>query len=144
MRVSDIVFNLLNNSQYSQLILQQIQMGEELPVTYSHRKYLHFIGRDKIFISTLRKLIIEKDLKISINFDEMNDFNQLFVFDKSRSSRALEELTKLKKDFPCNIQIVLSEVEKKKIQTFIKRKLTDNQKDEFQKVNNFLETFGLK
>lgn len=144
MRVSDIVFNLLNNSQYSQLILQQIQMGEELPVTYSHRKYLHFIGRDKIFISTLRKLIIEKDLKISINFDEMNDFNQLFVFDKSRSSRALEELIKLKKDFPCNIQIVLSEVEKKKIQTFIKRKLTDNQKDEFQKVNNFLETFGLK
>lgn len=144
MRVSDIIFNLLKNSQYSQLILQQIQMGEELPITYSHQKYLHFIGKDKIFLSTLRKLIVEKDLKISINFDEMNDFNQLFVFDKSKSSRALEELANLKKDFPCNIQIVLSEVEKKKIQIFIKRKLTDNQKDEFQKVNNFLETFDLK
>lgn len=141
--VADVVFHFLNNSRLSHLILEQIQMGEELPVTLSYSKYSNLVGKNKIFLSSLNKIIERKNVKVTITFESLN---VVFGADTNIYTKPLEELSELKENFSDNIQIVLSEDDKKLIEKFIQIHIhsSDKQKDKFERVNNFLQTFGLK
>lgn len=141
--VADIVFHLLNNSRLSHLILEQIQEEEELPVTVSYSKYFNLVGKNKVFLSSLNKIIKKKNVKVTIIFESLN---MLFGADSNVYTKPLEELTKLKEEFSENIQIIFSEDDKRLIEKFIQIHIhsSDKQKDKFKRANNFLEVFNLK
>lgn len=141
--VADVVFHFLNNSRLSHLILEQIQMEEELPVTLSYSKYANLVGKNKVFLSSLNKIIEKKNVKVTITFESLN---VVFGADSNVYTKPLEELTELKEKFSGNIQIVLSEDDKRLIEKFIQIHIhsSDEQKDKFKRVNNFLEVFDLK
>lgn len=124
--------------------LEQIQEGGELPVTLSYSKYSNLVGKNKIFLSSLKKIIEKKNVNVVITFESLN---VLFGADTNNYTKPLEELVKLKKEFPDNIQIIFSENDKKLIEKFIQIQIhysSNKQKDEFKRANNFLEVFDLK
>lgn len=118
-------------------------MGEELPVTLSHSKYFNLVGKNKVFLSSLNKIIEKKNVKVTITFESLN---VVFGADTNVYTKPLEELTELKEKFSDNIQIVLSEDNKRLIEKFIQIHIhsSNKQKDKFKRVNNFLEVFNLK
>ena len=126
------------------LIWNKFRRGGELPVTLSYSKYSNLVGKNKIFLSSLKKIIEKKNVNVVITFESLN---VLFGADTNNYTKPLEELVKLKKEFPDNIQIIFSENDKKLIEKFIQIQIhysSNKQKDEFKRANNFLEVFDLK